>query len=127
MSINYVDMKTGIFVTSILAVILSSCSSNDDKLCYFFDERQCASDEWITLGSGAVTDKEKIESLKSYLSSQNVPVIKIDIDPNYHEIVCEACGVCPSGPRYYVSIEEGSQNALSDLDLLNFSPSDKCP
>jgi hypothetical protein len=120
-------MRITAFIIIAFVITLLSCTGDDSKLCFSFDERQCAVDGWITLGSGSVTNEEKIESLKTYLSSQNVSIIKIEIDPNYHEIVCEACGVCPSGPRYYVSIEESSQNALSDLDLLNFSPSDKCP
>jgi hypothetical protein len=124
---QHFEMKIGILVTAILVLILSSCSSNDDKLCYSFDERQCAVDRWMAVGVNPLTAEEKIESLKWYLSSQDISVIKVAIDADFHEVVCEACGVCPSGPRYYVSIEEGSQNALSDLALLNFSTSDKCP
>lgn len=119
-------MKSNILLVLVILMSSISCSNDDEGLCYSFDERQCAADDWITIPSEQGED-QKLDALKRYLSEQGVNVKKVRIDPDFHTIVCQACEVCPSGPRYYVLIDDADESTLNDLYLLNLSPSGICP
>lgn len=109
---------------SLMLITYTSCSdsgSTEDTVCYSFDKRQCHGDPWIDED----TDDE-IASLKAYLSDEGININTIHEDQGFHEIVCEACFVCPIGPRYYVNIDLADEDLLKELNLLSLNISDKC-
>jgi hypothetical protein len=108
-------------------ICISSCFSCDKseessltESCFFFDQRQCAGDEWAGLISEKDSWEEREIAMKTYLQSKDIIVIDLYIDSLFHEGVCEACYVCPEQHRIFVKIEESNMSILKDLDLLNF-------
>ncbi len=97
----------------------SDDSKDEETICYSFDERQCAGDPWIETIGSSTSDADKIAALKSYLSGESIETLDISIDPDYHTFVCEACYVCPQGPRYTVEISAADSSTITELELLN--------
>lgn len=97
-----------------------SCFESKDTVCYSFDEKQCLFDPW----TAADSDNTKEDDIKNYLSTEGIEVEDISIDRAFHEVVCLACEVCPSGPRIYVEIEEKSEAQLTRLPLLSLAKTD---
>ena len=104
---------------------LNSCSDDEDvtTVCISFDERQCSGNPWLDdlIGSEGVTDK--ISALATYLSEQNIPTTTVSADPNFNQITCEACFICPAATRYTVEIDSTLSGSLVALNLLNISQS----
>ncbi|MEE9373121.1 MAG: hypothetical protein V3V00_08720 [Saprospiraceae bacterium] len=59
--------------------------------------------------------------LHSYFSSMSISIEAVKADPNYHDIVCEACFICPENPRYLVKANIDEIIKLEALELLNFT------
>ena len=111
-------MNLNQFILTIASLfVLHSCSENNDLACFSFDQRSCQEDPWADLE----TDEPLEERVSSYLSSEGIDVERIEIDFNFHEVVCLACGVCPDGPRIFVSISPNLSERLTSLNLLNFA------
>ena len=96
---------------------INSCSSDDsNEICVSFDERQCNTDEWnANVGDGG----ELSTRIMNYLNSLDIEVSQIQIDEDFHEFVCEACDVCPTGPRIFISIDSSDYERISGLRLLS--------
>lgn len=107
--------------SQLLILGCSDSNSSDSDICYSFDKRQCEEVPW----NNENTDDEK-EGIKEYLEAQNIQVNWVDIDYDFHGIVCQACFVCPSGSRYFVNIKAEDENKLKELDLLSLELSDNC-
>ncbi len=104
--------------------ILSCCEHenddiNEDSVCFEFDQRQCAYDEWAELIPISDSKNERQIKMKAYLKSKNINVENVSITLDFHEFTCEACGVCPESDRFYVRIDREDKTAFQDLDLLN--------
>lgn len=48
-----------------------------------------------------------------------IEVIAADYDPNFNEIVCQACDICPTGLRFFIKVGDISEDKLLTLNLLN--------
>ena len=107
-----------LFYITIFSLFLACNSDNDDSTCYSFDERQCRMDQWASNEFGLSTD-ELADEIKEYFSRQGVQIDEISIDPNFHEFVCEACGVCPSGQRIFITTNSDVDLASENFDLLD--------
>jgi len=103
-------------------LLLFSCNSNEDveKACFSFDLRQCNGDPWNSDFTIEITEASLIASCRSYLTDQGITISDLSIDMGFHTIVCEACIVCPLGPRYFVSINPEQTDLLTKQELLNF-------
>jgi len=108
----------------ILAVSLYQCSSDEEdnsvvSVCVSFDERQCGGNDWITEDIDPSDTNAKIDALKAYLSNMSIETVKISADPEFHDIVCQACFVCPTGTRYTIEIDTVFAGEIVGLNLLN--------
>ena len=101
----------------ILTVLLSCSSESESSICVSFDERQCGTDEWNTSQPG--DDKDLAEEIGNYFNSMDIEILDIRIDENFHEFVCEACDVCPTGKRIFISIDSAAFQRVSELRLLS--------
>ena len=111
----------------LLTMIFVSCSSEDDNnICVSFDTRQCMGDPWSEEVDRNANAELQSEQLRAYFESQGISVEEISVDLTYHEIVCEACFVCPEGPRIYVEATEAESEKLRAMDLLNYTTA-VCP
>jgi hypothetical protein len=121
-------MTKSINILSSLILILMmvvGCNEDDNNIiCYEFDQRSCQGDEWGALLSEFNTWEEKLSTLSIYMKGRGINVISLEVDEDFHEVVCLACVVCPDGPRFYMEVEAGNLEELEKLDLLNFQLSD---
>lgn len=119
-------MKT--LVISIISVftiaVFSACEkekSFEDVLCYEFDQRQCAGDEWAELIPITDSESERVAKMKTYLETKNIRVKEVQLQIDYYPFVCEACNVCPELDRFYVQFDQEDLSEFEQLDLLNFA------
>ena len=101
------------------AMLLFSCSSDGGELCFSFDQRSCNGDEWAVRLAEHDSWEKKTGELKKYFEGKGVDIKEISVDPDYHEAVCLACYVCPEGHRFFITINEDSEELLLNLNLLN--------
>ncbi len=110
-------------------LLICACSQNDDakkdSKCYTFDERQCGGNPWLE-DQSAQTTQAKLNALEEYLAEEDIEVRSINLDPDFHEFVCEACFICPQGGRYFVEIDSSDLPLLLAITLLNFEET-SCP
>jgi len=58
--------------------------------------------------------------LEVYLSTNyQISINDIRVAKDHHSIVCEACFVCPQGPRYFVQASPEDIEKFRAIDLLN--------
>ena len=122
--------------TSILMLVLMMMSSSlfihcdcrhfngEEGECYFFDRRQCDGDEWSQLVPIGDSELDQEEKMEKFLESKDIEVIQVNLVTNFHEFVCEACFVCPTGDRFFIEVAEGQENQLKALELLSFEADD---
>lgn len=110
---------------ALTTILFMSCSdqqdSSDDTTCIYFDERQCQKDPWPQ-----DTDENLENKVKSYLQTQDIKVHEIKVNLEYHREVCEACYICPQGPRIYVKIDLTDNTKINELGFLNLSSDPNC-
>jgi hypothetical protein len=104
------------------SLLLGACASEDESnaSCISFDIRQCNADPWALNGLDRNAEEDVLNDIKNYLESQQIDVVDIGIDIGFHQFVCEACTVCPSGPRVYVKSDLSGVTDIEALGLLNF-------
>lgn len=114
-----------LLICSVLVIIgcspKTSLSDTDELICLGFDERQCKADEFSIAGNDLVA---LTTSLQDYLDRQDIAVVDIKIQENYHEFVCQACTTCPELHRIFVKIDTASKSRIEMLGLLNFEVED---
>ena len=108
----------------LFSISLYQCSNDDDDndrvtVCVSFDERQCGGNDWITENIDLNDTDAKVDALKSYLSNMSIQTVKVSADPEFHDFVCEACFVCPTGTRYTIEIDTVFAGEIVGLNLLN--------
>ena len=117
-------MNRSIFILSficITALMIVGCSQEEkDVQCYEFDQRSCNGDEWGELVTDIENWDERLIIIQNFLEEKGIPILSINVDEDFHEVVCLACVVCPDGPRFYIEVEEGNREKLENMDLLNF-------
>lgn len=117
------------FTLLTLIWLISSCTSDNDQLasyCIDFDLRQCEGNPWLTNNQLPDTDQEHLALLTDFLQNKGITVIQSEIDNTFHDIVCQACFVCPAGPRIRVGVFAKDTAAIYALQLLNIGTSE-CP
>jgi len=83
-----------------LAIGFSACEKN--TIWVYYDETHC-SDKW---GVAKVPDEEKIKKIKEHLRSQQIHVIKVEINSDGRlEVTCRACH-CETGVIIKCKINE---------------------
>ena len=87
--------------------------------CFSFDERQCRTDPWAENQEFNVDLETLEQEISDYLKDNGVDIVDVEIDPNYHDAVCEACHVCPSGKRIFISTSSDEMQQLNSIDLLS--------
>jgi len=107
-----------------LLIVVGCSEESNNVICYEFDQRSCHGDKWGTLLTEIESWDEKLAKLTTYMESKSINVISLEVDEDFHEVVCLACVVCPDGPRFYMEVEVGDIEKLEKLDLLNFKQSD---
>lgn len=112
-------MRQFLFVP-ILVIAMFSCEDNDESFCFSFDERQCATDIWKDDMNLSLTEAQKITALTDALQDLGIEVKEVNIDPNFHDAVCEACHVCPTGMRFYVKVSSDPGQKIESLELLDY-------
>ena len=93
-------------------------------LSHAFDVRQCQADLFADAVSESEDRETREEQLKDWFELQGVDVHEIDLELDFHEAVCEACDVCPTGDRYFIQVDFNEQ--LDQYDLLNLEVADCC-
>jgi len=110
----------GLVVFSILLFIISSCKTQDQNLekgvCFSFDERQCGVDPFTAIGA---SNTVKENNLRDYLSKNGVELMQFKFVEQFHEIVCEACTICPEQHRFFIKISESNVVKIESLNLFN--------
>ena len=115
---------TGILILILLVNLLGCneddcCNASGDITCATFDMRQCNGNPWIGAGNAFPdSEKEHADLLQNYLEDQAIDA-SVEVDNDFHTFVCEACFVCPLGPRYEVRIQSQDTLKLRNLVLLN--------
>lgn len=92
---------------------------DSESVCFEFDQRQCAMDDWAELVPLSDSKSERESKMTAYLLLQDIKVKEIDLVINFHEAVCEACGVCPEADRFFIKIPVEDLEKIEALDLLN--------
>ncbi len=104
---------------------LVSCSDDDtEDLCFSFDERQCQTDLWAPGLPSDPSIQDKMDEIESYLQGEGILIKDISVDSTYHQVVCEACHVCPLGPRFYIKTSDLLEQDLLRFDFLNLETID---
>ena len=101
------------------SLMLACSDDTSDRFCFSFDERSCQTDLWLEGVEVPADVNDRMALLSQYLERQDLQVIDISVDPTFHEIVCQACDVCPNGPRFFVTSKDISLEDLSGFRLLN--------
>lgn len=122
---KYNFMKIQLFLFLFIVLSASQCDKseiNQEINCYHFDERQCSTDPFHE----GVTDRNQLlDSIKLWLKSNGVDVITFSVNSEFHQAVCEACHICPVGPRYYITFPTNQSESFEELELLNWGK-DEC-
>lgn len=116
--------KTVAIIMTLSLGMLIGCTKSSDKeenICYSFDKRQCDTDPWVS--DAAIDMPTKV---RDYLQSKSITVKSISVNMNYHEAVCEACNICPVGPRIYVSINSEDEQKLKEEGFLDLAVDEEC-
>lgn len=96
------------------------CDVDPDRVCYAFDIRQCDTDVFSEDVSIAGSREAREDDLASWLEAQGIDVISVDLVIGFHQVVCEACDVCPQGDRYFIEImDEFTTDELESFRFLN--------
>jgi hypothetical protein len=109
-----------------LFILLLACTGtrsvgpSQDVVCLFFDERQCAADEFAKLYPAGAPLETRSVAVERYLEGLDVRVMEIKVQPDFHDTVCEACDVCPELHRYFVKTDSTGYRIVSQQGLLNF-------
>ena len=105
---------------------LTNCSNSDESnlVCVSFDTRQCMGDDWSETVDINGSETTQAEQLKAHYAAQDIELVDVKADLTFHEIVCEACFVCPQNPRFTVKALPAEIEKLRALELLNFSNGD---
>ncbi len=122
-------MKKYIYTATILLMTIVLSCSDDDKFttyCVDFDLRQCSGNPWLIDNQVPDTYEEHLALVTEYLKKQDIEVRHREIDLRPTIIVCQACFVCPVGPRFRVEISPEDTAAIYALNLLNVSTVE-CP
>jgi hypothetical protein len=122
-------MKNLLFLTLGLLFSVSSliqcCEKNEEEgICYEFDQRQCAGDDWSDVVPINDSKVQRQQKMKAFLLDQGIEVQEVSLVENFHEAVCEACFICPEEDRFFVRFNEDDLSKLEELDLLNFAAVD---
>lgn len=109
----------------IIALFVTSCSGDEpeDFSCFGFDIKQCATDPWLEFDD-LEDEQSLIDKTTSYLESQGLELDELTIDMDFHRFVCEACDVCPIGPRVFIKLTSIQEEALGTLPLLGLEIED---
>jgi len=119
-------MKLLPLLSIVFVALLSSCTCSDDTdgQCLSFDVRQCSTDMFAEVVDESGTQSVRELQLQAYLESKGISVNSVTLVEDFHDGVCEACDVCPTGDRYYINIAEEDASKLDDLRLLNLEETD---
>ena len=99
---------------------LASCSDEDtQEFCFSFDERQCQTDLWAAGIHSDASIQDKMDKIESYFLVEGILIKDISVDSTYHQAVCEACHVCPLGPRFFIKTSDLLEQDLAQFYLLN--------
>lgn len=93
--------------------------SNQEEICIAFDQRQCQTDAFATFLPQDKNSDDMFKGMQSYLADQNIKVLHMRIDMNFHEFTCAACDVCPESHRFFLSLSKSEEKKLQNLNLLN--------
>lgn len=112
------------YIFLVFPFLFASCDSSDikeNRYCYGFDERQCETDLYASSVPFNEDNSQREADMLTWLKSQNIEVTRVELNPNFHEAVCEACHVCPLGARFYIYSESELDGSIAvDLQLLHF-------
>ena len=110
------------YLVILCMTICMACSGEEeDKFCINFDRRQCMGDPWSVAVDINADATVQANQLKAFLESEGITVHEIRADLQFHDIVCEACIVCPDGARFFLSIDQNDERKILDWDPLNYS------
>ncbi len=117
-----------IYTLFFLSILLASCKSTavqkpKEIVCVSFDIRQCQTDLFAEAVPQTDSKESREEKMLSWLKSQNLPVLDVNLYLNYHDSTCEACDTCPSYDRYFITLE-GLRPDAKALRLLNMAEYD---
>lgn len=115
-------IRTLLILFSVLHIC--GCRSNQvtqqaDLLCFSFDVRQCQTDIFVDTVSESADKSDRETKMLNWLSSLQIDVSAVSLSLDYHEGVCDACDMCPTGDRYFVTYQ-GVLPKMDGLRLLNF-------
>ncbi len=114
---------TTLLLLSMMVYLLSGCNRNATEkkgICYSFDIRQCQTDLFASAVDVGGEKSARETEMKKWLEGKNIAVSSIELTLNFHEGVCEACDMCPTHDRYFITSSSIISEALSsDLRLLN--------
>ncbi len=111
----------------LLTNLCFKCTCKDDGesgICYEFDQRQCAGDEWAEIVPQNEIKEQREKKMEAYLESKNIAIKEVLLVEGFHEAVCEACFICPEEDRFFIRLTKEDLSKLQELDLLNLAEID---
>jgi len=134
---NNVDLYKMKLLIAIFILSLCACQSqkaqpantkvdqaNLDEICLSFDQRQCQTDAFAKYLPQEKSSDAMFVGMQTYLAEQNIKVLHMRIDMNFHEITCAACDVCPEQHRFFLSLPKSEAEKVQNLNLLNLTDVD---
>lgn len=102
----------------LLLLVINACDKDDNTCEYSFDQRACNFDVWAkSISSSDIMAKK--DAVQKYIKEQGINLLEIKVKDPYHEVVCEACGVCPEQHRFFVKIPSDQAKIIESIDLFN--------
>lgn len=98
--------------------------TNQEEVCLSFDQRQCQTDAFAKYLPQKKNSDDMFTGMKTYLAEQNIKVLHMRIDMNFHETTCAACDVCPEQHRFFLSLPKSEAKKFQNLNLLNLTDVD---
>ena len=104
---------------AIMLLIITACGEDETDLCFSFDERSCQTDLWMEGADMSASLDDRITLIDNYFTNAGLTPGRVIVDEDFHDVVCQACDVCPNGPRFFVSIRGAEAEDLDQFRLLN--------
>ena len=115
-------LLTSILTILMLAITAFSCDDGDTTFDYSFDVRSCDGDDFATAVSEEGSKEEREVQMKAWLSTQEIEATEVELRLDFLQGVCEACIVCPTGDRYFITTSaEVSGKQVGILNFLNWT------
>lgn len=112
-------LLASILLVMFISLSLTSCGDSDSS--YSFDVRSCNGDLFSEIVSEDANKEEREELMRVWLTEQEIQVVDLDLKLDFLQAVCEACVICPTGDRYFITTNtKVTEDQITALNFLNW-------